>query len=113
MAPAYDNLTIEETHRIVADNPLSFLDVVRSEIDYPEHGPAERRAMLVETDGRLRRLLEGDTFDYCEAPVFFVCRLELDGHVQLGIVADVALAAYSLYVTYSLILERLAPGVYA
>ncbi len=94
VAPVYDNLTIEETHRIVADNPLSFLNVVRSEIDHPEHSPEERKSLLVETAGRLRRLLAGDIFDYYEPPVFFVCRLELDGHAQAGLVADVALEAY-------------------
>ncbi len=94
VAPVYDNLTIEETSRIVDDNPLSFLDVVRSEIDYPEQHPDERMAMLVETAERLRRLLDSDVFDYYEAPVFFVCRLKFKGHVQVGIVADVALEAY-------------------
>lgn len=94
VAPQYDNLTIDETHRIVADNPLSFLNVVRSEIDHPEHSSDDRRAMLAETAARLRRLLDGEIFDYYEAPVFFVCRLELSGHSQVGIVADVALDAY-------------------
>lgn len=94
VAPQYDNLTIEEVHRLGADNPLSFLNVVRSEIDHPEHTPDERRAMLDETAIRLRRLLDGETFDHYEPPVFFVCRLELFGHAQSGIVADVALEAY-------------------
>lgn len=94
VAPSYDNLTIDETHRIVADNPLSFLNVVRSEIDHPEQSPGARRALLAETAERLRLLLAGDLFDFYEPPVFFVCRLELDGHVQVGIVADLALEAY-------------------
>ena len=94
VAPMYDDLTIEETHRIVADNPLSFLNVVRSEIDHPEHGPEERRAMLAGTADRLRRLLASEVFDYYEHPLFLVCRLELNGHAQVGIVADVALEAY-------------------
>ncbi len=94
VAPQYDNLTIDETHQIVAGNPLSFLNVVRSEIDHPEHSSEDRRAMLIETAERLRRLLDGEIFDYYEPPVFFVCRLELDGHTQVGIVADLALEAY-------------------
>jgi len=94
VAPQYDNLTIDETHRIVADNPLSFLNVVRSEIDHPEHSPDDRRAMLAETAAHLRRLLDGEVFDYYEGPVFFACRLELAGHSQAGIIADVALDAY-------------------
>lgn len=94
VAPQYDNLTIEQTHQIVAGNPLSFLNVVRSEIDHPEQSPGDRRAMLIETAERLRRLLDGEIFDYYEPPVFFVCRLESGGHTQVGIVADLALAAY-------------------
>jgi len=94
VAPQYDNLTIDETHQVVAGNPLSFLNVVRSEIDHPEQSPEDRQAMLIETAGRLRRLLDGEIFDYYEPPVFFVCRLESHGHTQVGIVADLALEAY-------------------
>ena len=94
IAPPYDNLTVEEPRELVADNPLSFLNVVRSEIDVPEHTEAERLAMLTDTAVRLRELLDGEIFDFYPPPVFFVCRLELGSHAQTGIVADVSLDAY-------------------
>lgn len=94
IAPPYDDLTVEQSRGLVADNPLSFLNVLRSEIDVPEHTEAERLAMLTDTALRLRELLDGEIFDFYPPPVFFVCRLELDGHAQTGIVADVSLDAY-------------------
>lgn len=94
VAPQYDNLTLDEVRRLGADNPMSFLNVVRSEIDHPEHTPAERHALLMETAAHLRELLASDRFDFYPPPAFFVCRLELFGHSQVGIVADVAIEAY-------------------
>ena len=94
IAPPYDDLTVEETRELVTGNPLSFLNVLRSEIDVPEHTEAERHAMLTDTADRIRTLLEAEIFEYYPPPVFFVCRLELDGHAQTGIIADVSLAAY-------------------
>ena len=95
VAPPYDDLTPEQARRTIADNPLSFLNLLRSEIDAPEQSQADRLAMLHATAAWLRELLAGDIFDFYPGPVFFVCRLESDGHAQTGVIADVALDAYN------------------
>lgn len=94
IAPPYDRLIVQETRGLVTENPLSFLNVLRSEIDAPERTKADRLAMLTDAAVRLRELLAGEIFDFYEPPVFFVCRLELDGRAQTGVVADVSLEAY-------------------
>lgn len=94
VAPPYDSLGIEETRRIVADNPLSFLNLVRAEVDHPARTGEERRALLGETAARLRTLLAEGVYRHHPGPAFLVCRLDQHGHRQTGIIADVPLRAY-------------------
>lgn len=94
VAPPYDSLAIEETHRDVAGNPLNFLNVVRGEIDHPEHTAEERRELLETTAARLDALLASDAYEHHGGPIFIVCRLEMGNHVQTGVIADVDLAAF-------------------
>ena len=93
VAPAYDSLTAEERERLTEQNPLSFLNLVRSEIDYPGQTDEERHQMLVEASDRLHSLL-GDLFDRHDGPLFLVVRLVRDGHTQTGVVAAMSLAHY-------------------
>ncbi len=94
VAPPYDSLGIDEVRRIVADNPLSFLNVVRAEVDHPARTAEERRVLLGETAARLRTLLAEGVFRHHPGPAFLACRLEQHGHTQTGIIADVPLRAY-------------------
>ncbi len=94
VAPPYDSVPVEDSHRPVAGNPLSFLNVVRSEVDHPEQTAAERKALLDATHDRLMGILRSGAYRYHPAPLYLVCRLEQGGHRQTGVVADVSLAAY-------------------
>jgi len=82
----YDVVTTSEARRIAAGNPLSFLHVVRAEIDLPEGaGPyapevydtARRNLRRLETEGALVRE---------EYPCMYVYQLQMDRHVQRGLV---------------------------
>ncbi len=94
LAPPYDDPAAPSAGGDDAGNPLGFLNELRSEIDAPQHTDARRQEMLAETVTQLHALLDSEVFDLYGPPAFFVCRLALDGHVQTGIVADVALDAY-------------------
>ncbi len=94
VAPPYDSLGIEETRRVVADNPLSFLNLVRAEVDHPARTSEERRVLLGETAARLRTLIAEGVYRHHPGPGFLACRLSQHGHAQTGIIADVPLRAY-------------------
>ncbi len=94
VAPPYDSLGIDEARRLVADNPLSFLNLVRSEVDHPELGDEERRAMLGETAARLRTLIADGVYRHVPGPAYLVCRLAQHGHTQTGVIADLPLSGY-------------------
>ncbi len=94
VAPPYDSLTVGGGGPPVPSNPLSFLNVVRSEVDFPARGPDERRRLLAETATRLHDLLASGAYVHYPGPCYFVCRLEQAGHAQVGVVADVPLVAY-------------------
>ena len=93
VAPAYDSLTAEQRDHLSEQNPLSFLNLVRSEIDYPGQTDEERHAMLVEASDRLHSLL-GGLFDNHQGPLFLVVRLMERGHTQTGLVAALSLPHY-------------------
>ena len=77
-----------------AENPLTFLNTLRAEIDLPLQTDEGRQAMLAATVTQLRDVLASEIFEFYASPSFFVCRLEFDGHAQTGVIADVALDAY-------------------
>ncbi|HEX6257289.1 MAG TPA: DUF1015 family protein [Euzebyales bacterium] len=84
-APAYDTLPAwARAHR--ARDPLSFLHVLRAADSDPDRR-RNRRA--------LERLLRGDVFDAGTGPRFAWYRLTTpDGHIQTGLVAEVAIRDY-------------------
>ncbi len=94
VAPPYDSATVGQHHAEQPANPLSFLNVVRSEVDHPGLDGAARRDLLRQTAKRLLDLLASGAYVHYAAPAYFVCRLEQAGHAQVGVVADVPLRAY-------------------
>ncbi len=95
VAPQYSDPTLEESSESAVGGPLGFLNVVRSEVDAPRRDDAARRELMAQTAARLRALLDGDTYNFHAPPIFLVCRLARDGHSQTGVIADVALEAYT------------------
>lgn len=98
-APPYDVLSSDEARRLVQGNPDSFLHVSKAEINlassvspYDDRVYAEARArfeaMCHGTAGQTA-LLHQDP-----APFLYVYRLEMQGLVQVGVVAAASVAAY-------------------
>ncbi len=94
VAPAYDSVSGAERARIVATNPDSFLTVTRSPDDFP---PGERPspAELAKQCARaLRRLTDRDAFAAQPPGSLFINRLEIEGRVQTGLIAEVPVSDY-------------------
>ncbi len=87
VGPAYDVLRSEERRLLAASNPLSFLNVTRSEGDLPEgtspHEARRKSAELVEW------WIGQGVFEPWGDPSLFLYRLESEDHTQIGVVADI------------------------
>lgn len=88
-APAYDSMSVIERRRYLETHPESYTLVTRSPGDGgPEDDASTER--LIELGGEaLQRILESDAFAEVDGEVYFLYRLTLHDHVQLGIVGVV------------------------
>ena len=90
----YDVVSTPEAQELAAGNAVSFLHVVRPEIDLPEgtdeHGDAVYQAGAEALD----RLSSDGTLVLDDAPGLYVYRLVMNGREQTGIVGLVSAADY-------------------
>ncbi|MEM1057432.1 MAG: DUF1015 family protein [Bacteroidota bacterium] len=91
----YDVVSSQEARELAEGNDLSFLHVIRPEIDLP-HGTNEH-ADEVYTAGReaLDRLAATEHFVQEEEPSLYVYRLEMNGRGQTGIFGLVSAQEYN------------------
>jgi uncharacterized protein (DUF1015 family) len=94
VAPAYDALTPRERFRFAAAHPESYLNVIRSVEDFPEDLRPQAEELLRDNARRLRQLIERGRLLYNPQPGFYLYRLAVAGHAQVGVVAEVPVEAY-------------------
>lgn len=90
----YDVVSTDEARELAADNPHSFLHVVRPEIDLPAGTDEHADAVYAKGAANLTALLESDAFVQDEAPQLYVYRLVMNGREQTGIVGLVSAEEY-------------------
>ena len=90
----YDVVDRAESAALAADNPLSFLHVIRAEIDVPDDVDAYDDRVYATARGNLQRLRDDGVLVQEPEPVLFAYRLEMDGHVQTGVVGCVHIDDY-------------------
>jgi len=88
----YDVVNTAEAKRLAEGNPVSFLRVVRSEIELQgnPYDPGVYRHALT----KLRAFVGDGIFLREEVPAIYIYQLEMQGHVQTGIVGCVSLDEY-------------------
>lgn len=84
-SPPYDVLSSDEARTLAADEPLSFLHVVKAEIDL-EPGAAERD-VHDRSAANLKRMIDEGVLVRDPVPAFYVYALTLGDHVQYGLAA--------------------------
>ena len=90
----YDVVSVAEARELAAGNALSFLHVVRPEIDLPA-GTDEHADAVYDGGARaLAAFAEGEHFVQDAEPGLFVYRLVMNGREQTGVVGLVSAAAY-------------------
>jgi len=93
-SPPYDVLSSAEAREMVAENPLSFLHVVKPEIDL-EPGTDVYAPEVYETGAaNLRRLVDDGALIREEKPALYLYRQRMGDHVQTGLVAGASVDEY-------------------
>ena len=93
-SPPYDVLSSDEAREMAAGNPLSFLHVVKPEIDLPPE--TDHYAPEVYAKGRenLDRLKSEGVLQREPAPALYLYRQRMGDHVQTGVVAGASVDEY-------------------
>lgn len=89
-SPPYDVLSSDEARVLAADEPLSFLHVVKAEIDLPPGAPDEE--VYERSAANLQRLIDDGVLVRDAAPAFYVYALTRGDHVQYGLAAGCSVA---------------------
>lgn len=97
LAPPYDVINTEEARLLAQDKPWSFLHISRAEIDLPDdtdpHDPrVYRRAATVFNTRVAEDILKEDS-----KPNYYVYRLVMGEHTQVGLVAAASVNAYETH----------------
>jgi uncharacterized protein (DUF1015 family) len=90
----YDVVSTDEARDLAAGNDLSFLHVVRPEIDLPDGTDEHADAVYEKGAEALRAFAQSDAFLREEEPGLYVYRLVMNGREQTGIVGLVSAEEY-------------------
>jgi uncharacterized protein (DUF1015 family) len=83
----YDVVNTQQAAALAAGNPLSFLHVVRSEIDLPEGTDPYSDAVYAKAAENFNRLRESGSLFREEQPSLYLYSQQMGEHVQFGVVA--------------------------
>jgi uncharacterized protein (DUF1015 family) len=93
-SPPYDVLTSEEARAVAADNPLSFLHIVKAEIDLEPSVDVHSEEVYRKGAENLQKLIEDGNLVRDEAPRFYIYQQRMGEHVQAGVVAGASVDEY-------------------
>lgn len=94
VCPPYDVVSTAEARVLSADNPHSFLHVVRPEIDCAFDIDEHDEAVYAAGATNLDRLTTSPHWTTDDTPALFVYRLTVDGRSQTGVFGCVSVADY-------------------
>lgn len=94
IAPPYDVLDRDEAHALAAGKPWSFLHVSKPEIDLPPETDPHSPEVYAKAAENLRRMIDAGVLRRDPAPFYYVYRLVMENHVQLGVAVVASVAAY-------------------
>jgi uncharacterized protein (DUF1015 family) len=93
-SPPYDVLNSDEAREMAADNPLSFLHVVKPEIDLPAETDVYSPEVYAKGAENLRRLIDDGVLKRDPEPSLYLYRQRMGDHVQTGLVAGASVDEY-------------------
>ena len=96
-SPPYDVVSRGEAAELAKDNPLSFLHIVRSDIDLPEAVEPHDASVYLKARENLDRLVRRGALLRDPRPSLYLYRLIMDGRAQVGVVGCVHVGDYYGY----------------
>lgn len=90
----YDVMDTEEAREILQDNPLSFLSVTKSEATMPKGTQAHSAEVYQKAKDNLEKYISSGQMKIDEKPCYYLYRQEMNGHVQVGLVACASVQEY-------------------
>ena len=91
----YDTLSVAEARPICAENPLSFLHVVKTQADFPESEEGNLEAVQKKGRENLDRFIEDGTLVQSENPSFYIYRQTVGDHTQTGLAVGASTEEYA------------------
>jgi uncharacterized protein (DUF1015 family) len=95
VAPPYDVLNSAEARERAAGKPWSFLHISKAEIDLPEDTDPYDPAVYAKSAENLQKMLDEGILIREDKDCYYVYRLIMNGHSQLGLVAATSVADYN------------------
>jgi uncharacterized protein (DUF1015 family) len=93
-APPYDVMSAAEARRMVDGRPWSFLHVSRPEVDLPEEVDPYSPEVYAKSRENLDRMLDGGVLARDPVSGYYLYRLTMGDHRQIGLVATASIDAY-------------------
>jgi len=93
-APPYDVVGLAEANEILANNPLSFLQVEKTGLGLKEELPLDDETPFLNSKANLTRLIQQGVLFQDPKPCFYLYRLAIEGRRQLGLVSCLNVAQY-------------------
>jgi len=94
IAPPYDVLNSAEARQRAAGRPWSFLHISKAEIDLPEDTDPYDPAVYAKSAENLQKMLREGLLIREQKPSYYVYRMIMDGHSQVGLVGVASVADY-------------------
>jgi len=93
-SPPYDVLSSDEAREMAADEPLSFLHVVKAEIDLTPEEARDNEKVYARSAASFATMVDDGVLVQDEKPAFYVYRLTLGNHTQYGLAVGCAVDEY-------------------
>lgn len=95
VTPAYDAMTPQERRTFAESNPGNYVNVMRTLDDFSsDDDPRTLDEVLEHNQKRLDMLFRNGAFNRIAEPGYYLYRLQVEDHDQVGLVADIPVADY-------------------
>ncbi len=94
-SPPYDVVNREEAKEVAAGNPNSFLRVSRAEIEFPDKVKPTDKDVYKRAEINFRKLIDSGFLISDSIPSYYVLKLQVGKHSQIGLVSAASLSAYN------------------
>ena len=94
IAPPYDVLNTEEARERVEGKPWSFLHISKPEIDLPPGTDPYDASVYAKGAENLAKMIQEGILIRDPKPCYYIYRLNMKGHIQVGLVAAASVADY-------------------